>query len=99
MVAARFERGFDTARPDIDTKRLSPKTVFRNICVDCISHDAASLALAEQTFGEGNVVFGSDWPFPMGLIEPHAQMALLDKNRRKRIFCDNPERLEKETTT
>jgi aminocarboxymuconate-semialdehyde decarboxylase len=99
MVAARFERGFDTARPDIDTKRRSPKRTFRNICVDCIAHDAASLALAERTFGEGNVVFGSDWPFPMGLIEPHAQMASLDPARRKRIFCDNPERLARETTT
>jgi aminocarboxymuconate-semialdehyde decarboxylase len=99
MVASRFERGFDTARPDIDTKRLSPKNVFRNVCVDCISHDAASLALAEQTFGEGNVVFGSDWPFPMGLIEPHAQMASLDQARRRRIFCDNPDRLAKETTS
>jgi len=97
MVAGRFERGFDTARPGVDTKRLSPKKIFRNVCVDCIAHDAESLALAEQTFGEGNVVFGSDWPFPMGLIEPHAQMADLDEPRRKRIFCDNPDRLAKET--
>lgn len=99
MVAGRFERGFHTARPDIDTKRLSPKKAFANVCVDCIAHDAASLALAEQTFGEGNVVFGSDWPFPMGLIEPHAQLASIGQARRKRIFCDNPGWLAKETTT
>jgi aminocarboxymuconate-semialdehyde decarboxylase len=98
MVAGRFERGFDTARPDIDTKRQSPKKVFRNVCVDCIAHDPASLTLAEETFGEGNVVFGSDWPFPMGLIEPHAQMASVDRARRQRIFCDNPDRLTKETS-
>ena len=97
MVAGRFERGFDTARPGVDTERLSPKKLFRNVCVDCISHDAVSLTLAEQTFGEGNVVFGSDWPFPMGLIEPHAQMADIDEPRLKRIFCDNPDRLAKET--
>lgn len=98
MLAGRFERGFDTARPDIDTKAASPRKMFRNVCVDCIAHDPDALTLAEQVFGESNVVFGSDWPFPMGLVEPHDQMAALDAQRRKRIFCDNPERLSKETS-
>ncbi len=97
MLAGRFERGFDTARPGIDSTAASPRTVFRNICVDCITHDPDSLALAEQVFGETQVLFGSDWPFPMGLPDPHAQMAALGAARRKRIFCDNPERLIKET--
>lgn len=98
MLAGRFERGFDTARPGIDTKRSNPRKLFRNVCVDCITHDAGSLALAEQVFGESNVLFGSDWPFPMGLPDPHAQMAALDPARRKRIYCDNPQRLIEETT-
>lgn len=98
MLAGRFERGFDTARPGIDTKAAAPRKLFRNICVDCITHDPASLALAESVFGETQVLFGSDWPFPMGYPEPHAQLATLDGVRRKRIFCDNPERLIKETT-
>ena len=98
MLAGRFERGYDTARPDIDTKAKSPQRLFRNVCVDCITHDPHSLALAEKVFGETQIMFGSDWPFPMGLPEPHAQMAPLDAARRKRIFCDNPERLIKETT-
>ena len=97
MLAGRFERGFDTARPGIDTKAASPRKLFRNVCVDCIVHDPDALALAEQVFGETHVVFGSDWPFPMGLPEPHSQMAALDAARRKRIFCDNPDRLIKET--
>jgi aminocarboxymuconate-semialdehyde decarboxylase len=98
MLAGRFERGFDTARPGIDTKATSPRKLFRNVCVDCITHDPASLALAENIFGETQVLFGSDWPFPMGYPEPHSQLATLDGARRKRIFCDNPERLIKETT-
>ncbi len=98
MLAGRFERGFDTARPDIDTKAISPRKMFRNVCVDCITHDPDSLMLAEQVFGDTNVMFGSDWPFPMGLVEPHQQMASLDPQRRKRIFCDNPDRLTKETS-
>jgi len=95
MLAGRLERGFDTARPGIETKAASPRKMFRNICVDCITHDADSLLLAEQVFGPSQVVFGSDWPFPMGLMEPHEQMKLIDVNRRQRIFCDNPERLLK----
>ncbi len=78
QLAGRFERGFDTARPGIDTKAASPRKVFRNVCVDCITHDPDSLALAETVFGETQVLFGSDWPFPMGLPEPHQQMAALD---------------------
>ncbi len=57
------------------------------------------LRLPRQVFGETQIVFGSDWPFPMGLIEPHRQMAALDPAQRKRIFCDNPERILKETTS
>jgi aminocarboxymuconate-semialdehyde decarboxylase len=90
MLAGRFERGFETARPGIDTKLQSPKLVFKNVCVDCITHDIASLTLAEQTFGAENILFGSDWPFPMGCVKPHAQLASLDPARRRRIFCDNP---------
>jgi hypothetical protein len=33
----------------------------------------------------------------MGVTEPHQQMAALDPACRQRIFCDNPERLIKET--
>lgn len=97
MLAGRFERGFATARPGIDTKAASPRTMFRNVCVDCIVHDPDALTLAEQVFGPSQVLFGSDWPFPMGVVEPHSQMAALEPARRKRIFCDNPERILKET--
>jgi aminocarboxymuconate-semialdehyde decarboxylase len=99
MLAGRFERGFDTARPGIDTKAAAPRMTFRNVCVDCIVHDPDALTLAERVFGETQVMFGSDWPFPMGVIEPHRQMAALEPGRRERIFCDNPERLIKETTS
>jgi aminocarboxymuconate-semialdehyde decarboxylase len=96
MLAGRFERGFETARPGIDTKLFSPKRAFKNVCVDCITHDIGSLRLAEETFGAENVLFGSDWPFPMGCVEPHAQLVSLDPARRQRIFCDNPARLTEE---
>lgn len=97
MLAGRMQRGFDTARPGIDAKAAAPRRLLRHVCVDCIAHDPAALALAEETFGAAQILFGSDWPFPMGLPEPHAQMADIDAARRQRIFRDNPERLIQET--
>lgn len=97
MLAGRFERGFTTARPGIDITAASPCHLLRRVCVDCIVHDPDALLLAEQVFGPSQIIFGSDWPFPMGLVEPHAQMASVDADRRKRIFSDNADRLIKET--
>ena len=96
-LAGRLERGFDTSRPGIATTGKSPRALLKQICVDCITHDDVVLELAESVFGASNVVFGSDWPFPMGLIDPHAQMKTIDHVRRSRIFCDNPGRLKKES--
>lgn len=97
VLAGRLERGFDTKRPGIPAGGKSPRDLLKHICVDCIMHDEAALDLAERVFGPANIVFGSDWPFPMGLVEPHAQMKSIDPKRRTRIFCDNPDRLKKET--
>ncbi|WP_164034092.1 amidohydrolase family protein, partial [Serratia marcescens] len=58
-------------------------------CVDCIAHDAAGLRLAVEVFGPDRILFGSDWPFPMGLPKPHEQMAEVEAGLRKAIFRDN----------
>ena len=39
------------------------------------------------------MLFGSDWPFSMGLAEPHKQLADVEPELRRRIFCDNPKAL------
>jgi aminocarboxymuconate-semialdehyde decarboxylase len=44
-------------------------------------------------FGTDRVLFGSDWPFPMGLLQPHEQLAQTDPSVKKAMFCDNPARL------
>lgn len=92
-VAGRWQQGFDTARPGLDKTIEAPAKALRRFCVDCIAHEPALLALAEHVFGPDRVLFGSDWPFPMGLMKPHAQMAGLPEERRRAIFCDNPEAL------
>ena len=64
-----------TGRPGADTGARPPREVFRSVCVDCICHDDDALQLAAAAHGEENVFFGSDWPFSMGLPNPHEQLA------------------------
>jgi aminocarboxymuconate-semialdehyde decarboxylase len=93
MLAGRWQRGHESARPGIDTARRAPSQLLRGIYVDCICHSENAAALAEEVVGGGNVLFGSDWPFPMGLIEPHRQLQSYAAERRNRYLADNPHRL------
>ena len=93
MIADRLERGYQTARPGMESVTSSPRGQLSRLIVDCICHAEAPLELAEQTFGRGNVVFGSDWPFPMGIIAPKAQLAGYDAQRLDRILRENPSKL------
>ena len=42
--------------------------------------------------GQDHILFGSDWPFSMGLPDPHGQLADTDAALRRLIFQDNPRR-------
>lgn len=89
-VSGRLERGQVSGRPGADTGAERVRHAFKRFCVDCITHDADALTLALAIHGEGNVLFGSDWPFSMGLPDPHAQMADVPAQVRQKIYCDNP---------
>jgi aminocarboxymuconate-semialdehyde decarboxylase len=89
-LAGRFQQGYDTDRPGIEKSTNDPRTALRHICVDCITHDSLALELSESVFGAENILFGSDWPFPMGLLDPHEHFSSLAADRRRTIFRDNP---------
>jgi len=88
IVASRLQRGFETKRPGMDLQLEPPLQSFKRLWCDSIAHGTASLALAATIFGNDHVVFGSDWPFPMGLLEPESQLARTDPALRARIFRD-----------
>jgi aminocarboxymuconate-semialdehyde decarboxylase len=90
-IAARVQHGWAATGADQDGER--PLDSFRRFCADCITHSAPALGLSGQVFGEDHLFFGSDWPFPMGLLDPHAQLAPVSEALRRRMFCDNPDRL------
>ena len=66
MLCGRLERGFDTRRPGVDLTVERPLQAARRFWVDGIAHHPAALAAARGVFGADHVLFGSDWPFPMG---------------------------------
>lgn len=66
MLCGRLQRGFDTKRPGVDFSVERPLQAARRFWADGIAHHPAALGLARTVFGADHVVFGSDWPFPMG---------------------------------
>jgi len=86
------ERGQLTGRPGADTGAEKPRLAFKRFCIDCIAHDAGALQAAATMHGPEHVLFGSDWPFSMGLPDPHKQLADTDAGLRRLIFQDNPRR-------
>lgn len=88
-VAGRWQQGFDTRRPGIDARRQPPRALLRRLLVDCIAHDLGMITLAEQVFGPEHIVFGSDWPFPMGLLDPREQLRGVPAATRRRIMQCN----------
>lgn len=91
-VAGRLERGRLTGRSGKDAPGTDLRQAMRRFCVDCITHDADALRLVAQVHGEDKVLFGSDWPFAMGLSLPHTQLADVDAALLQRIFSDNAAR-------
>ena len=85
MLAGRLQRGYDTARPGLAANAPRIAQSLSGFAVDCITHSEEALVLAEQTFGKESVVFGSDWPFPMGVIDPARQLEAWDPERLERI--------------
>lgn len=67
-LCGRLERGFLTNRPGIDVANIEPPLqAARRFYVDNIAHNDAALDLAREIFGPDKILYGSDWPFPMGL--------------------------------
>jgi aminocarboxymuconate-semialdehyde decarboxylase len=66
-ILGRLQRGFDTRRPGVNLGVEPPLQAGRRFYVDCIAHSVDMLALAGAMLGEDHVLYGSDWPFPMGL--------------------------------
>jgi aminocarboxymuconate-semialdehyde decarboxylase len=67
----RIDHGFNM-RPDLcQTKTTTPPSVLaKRVWVDAITHDHRALALLIDVFGADRIALGSDYPFPLGELEP-----------------------------
>jgi aminocarboxymuconate-semialdehyde decarboxylase len=88
-VAGRLQRGQETGREGAYLGGEKVRQALRRFCTDCITHDADALRLAAAVFGPDRIVFGSDWPFAMGVGEPEQQLAEVPPELRCRIAADN----------
>ena len=93
MTVGRFARGFE-ARPDLCAvdNDVDPRSYLGKFSVDSLVHDAGALKYLLNVMGENRVVFGSDYPFPLGEESPghllDSMPDLSDAVRRK-ISHDN----------
>lgn len=91
-IAARVQHGWSVKATGED-RSGAPLDAFRGFCADCITHSPSALSQAAAVFGAERIFFGSDWPFPMGLMAPHAALAEVGVPLRQQMFAANPRRL------
>jgi aminocarboxymuconate-semialdehyde decarboxylase len=72
MMAGRWQHGFDIALPELaDVQGEGPLALLGRFYADCLTHSEQALACSAAIFGKDQILFGSDWPFLMGIAEPH----------------------------
>ncbi len=67
----RIEHGFDV-RPDLvaAANEIHPREYLGRFYLDSLVHDELALEFLIHLIGEDKVVMGSDYPFPLGELEP-----------------------------
>ena len=81
----RIEHGFNV-RPDlcaIDNKK-NPKDYLGNFYLDGLVHDPKMLDYIVDLVGEDKVCLGTDYPFPLGELEPGALIHSMDYSNQKK---------------
>ncbi|PVU97222.1 hypothetical protein BB560_003178 [Smittium megazygosporum] len=67
----RISHGYQ-CRPDLvaTNAKAPPESFLKHIIVDSLVHDEDALKLAVSKVGAENIVLGTDYPFPLGELEP-----------------------------
>uniref|UniRef100_A0A8B9TE82 2-amino-3-carboxymuconate-6-semialdehyde decarboxylase n=1 Tax=Anas platyrhynchos TaxID=8839 RepID=A0A8B9TE82_ANAPL len=70
-TVGRISHGFNV-RPDlcaVDNK-VDPRKYLGSFYTDSLVHDSGALRLLTSVIGEDKVILGTDYPFPLGELEP-----------------------------
>ncbi len=88
----RIEHGFKV-RPDLCAvdNSINPREYLGRFYVDSLVHDSGALQHLLSTFGNDNVMLGTDYPFPLGEAEPGAliQSAAISDDIKKLLLFRN----------
>lgn len=93
ILAGRWQRGYDSDRPGVNKEFEPPLAALNRFYADSILHNPDALELSASIFGKDHILFGSDWPFPMGLIEVNEQLSETASTTLKEIYESNPRKL------
>ncbi len=86
----RIEHGFNM-RPDLVAvdNDVNPREYLDRVWVDSVTHDPQALRYLMDVMGERRVIFGTDYPFPLGEQTPGEVAAQLDLDaaEQKSLFA------------
>jgi len=92
FTLGRIEHGFNV-RPDlvaVDNPR-NPRDYVGRFWVDSIFHDPKAFHFALDLFGAERIMMGSDYPFPLGELEPGkmiSELESIDEPTRQTLLAD-----------
>ena len=71
MTIGRIEHGFNV-RPDLCAvdNAINPKEYLGKFYLDSLVHDQNVLKYIVELMGEDRICLGTDYPFPLGELEP-----------------------------
>lgn len=92
-TVGRVQHGFD-ARPDLCAidNPISPRDYLGHFWIDSLVHDPAALRLVLEVIGEDKICVGSDYPFPLGELDPPGGLVekyVEDTQVREKILWQN----------
>ncbi|MCL5117007.1 MAG: amidohydrolase [Firmicutes bacterium] len=93
FLLSRWQRGYETRRPGIDVTAPPPTAVYRELWFDSVVHDSRALQFLMEGAPD-RVVFGTDYPFPMGTfwhleenVLPEVMLKTLTANGDRLMEC------------
>ena len=92
MTIGRIEHGFNV-RPDLCATKnnINPREYLGKFWLDSIVHDPKVLEYVVDLIGEDKVVLGTDYPFPLGELEPGKliESSRFDNTIKQKLLADN----------
>lgn len=92
FTVGRIEHGYNV-RPDLCATdcKTNPRNFLGKFYTDALVHDARALEYLVDVIGEDRVMCGSDYPFPLGELQPGKliQDSKFNDQLKERLLSDN----------